>query len=111
MACQYVLPIPSQFSDNIGTLGLKIASAVYTENGQSINYDLTALDSCTDFQCVEVQISTAFPPLSGSWAWDSFSQTLGGATINEQLTSVTIVNVNGDTAVVNATETLCETGT
>ena len=111
MLCKYNFSIPQTFVDGIGTNGIKILSAQYNENGQAVNYDLSALDSCTDVDCLAQSMETAFPSVVGAWSFDSFSSVLGGGSVFEELQTITIGNVLGDTSTLDAVQFDCVTGT
>ena len=111
MLCKYNFAIPQSFVDGMPTNGIKILSAQYMENQQAVNYDLTALDSCADWNCLALSMETAFPSVSGQWSFDSFSNVLGGGSVFEDLQSITVWNVLGDTAQVNAVQFDCVTQT
>ena len=107
MLCKYNFSIPQAFVDGMPTNGIKILSAQYIENGQTVNYDLSALDSCVDGVCLAQSMQTAFPSVAGDWYFDGFAGVLGGGAVLEQLESITIGNVIGDTATANAIQFDC----
>lgn len=105
MACQYNVFIPDAYHDDMDISGIKIFEAAYSISGSTFTYDTSALDSCNDGACLAASMEIAFQSIApDSWYYDDFSQVLGGGRIEDELQSVSVVDINGNMQVLPAVQ-------